>query len=453
MNANVEESTVENFRSGLRGELLLPGDDGYDTARRIWNATVDKHPAMIARCAGAADVISAVNFARTHGLLLAVRGGGHNVAGKAVCDGGIVIDLSVLKGIRVDPVRRTAHAQPGLTWREFDHETQAFGLATTGGIVSTTGIAGLTLGGGLGIIERTYGLTCDNLLSVDIVTADGQLLTASATQHADLFWGVRGGGGNFGVVTAFEYQLHPLREVLGGMLVYPFEKARDVLRFHRDFSLAAPDELAVPAALVTSPEGAPLLGIVVCYTGPRERGEQLIRPLREYGPPAADHVGPLPYLQIQRLIDDAFPAGLRNYWISSFLEQVTDDGIDIILKSFRTVPSPQSIVIIEQMGGAVKRVPQDATPFNNRDSDYNLLIMSIWRDATDDEVNIRWARELWSAMQPFVSGVYVNYLGDQEADRIKSAYGPEKYERLVALKNKYDPTNLFRLNQNIPPTV
>ena len=307
--AVLEEGVVEAFRASLRGPLLRAGDAGYHAARTIWNGMIDRRPALIARCAGVADVIHGINFARAHTLLVAVRGGGHNGAGNAVCDGGLMLDLSGMKSVRVDPVRRTARAEPGLTWGEFDHETQAFGLATTGGQISTTGIAGLTLGGGWGYLARKYGLASDNLLSVDMVTANGQLLTASATEHPDLFWGVRGGGGNFGVVTSFEYQLHPVGPVLAGVVIYPFEQARAVLKFYREFTKAAPDELASGAVCITLPDGTPVTGIVVCYHGPLEAGERLLQPLRAFGTPLADQIGVMPYTAAQKLVDAFYPPG------------------------------------------------------------------------------------------------------------------------------------------------
>ena len=455
--AAVDEAVVEGFRAGLRGALLRPGDDGYDNARRIWNAMIDRRPALIARCAGAADVVRSVNFARAHGLRVAVRGGGHNVAGNAVCDGGLVIDLSPMKGIRIDPARRTARAEAGCTWRDFDHETQAFGLATTGGVIPTTGIAGLTLGGGIGWLMGQHGLSCDNLLSVDIVTADGRLLTASAEENPDLFWGVRGGGGNFGVVTSFEYRLHPVGRVLGGMVVHPLERTRDVLRFFREFTESTPDELGAQAALLTSPEGVKVVAIVVCYSGPLEQSERVLRPVREFGPPVVDQIAPMPYTQLQGMLEPAFPPGLQNFWKSNFLRDLGDEAIDVITDRFQRVPSPTSVVVIEQFGGAVSRVGGDETAFNHRDARFNFLIIGIWPDPADHDRHVHWVREFWDAMQPFSSGgVYVNYLGpeaDEGAERVKAAYGPVKYGRLVALKNRYDPTNLFRLNQNIRPTA
>jgi FAD/FMN-containing dehydrogenase len=453
----VTQETVATLQARLRGALLRPGDQGYDEARTIWNAMIDKRPALIVRCAGVADVMQAVNFARTHDLLVAVRGGGHNVAGNAVCDDGLMIDLSPMKGVRVDPGQRTARAEPGLTWGEFDHETQAFGLATTGGVIPTTGVAGLTLGGGIGWLMGKHGLSCDNLLSVDIVTADGQLRHASATENADLFWGVRGGGGNFGIVTCFEFQLHQVSQVLGGMVLYPLAQARDVLQFYRQFTQTAPDALASMAGLLTSPDGDPVVAIIVCYNGPLDEGEQVVQPLRAFGTPLVDDIAPMAYPVIQGLLAEGFPAGLQNYWKSNFLADLSDDAIAVMVERFATIPAPTSAMVIEHIGGAVSRVSADETAFNHRHSPYNLLIVGIWPDPADNDTNIRWVRETWEAVQPFSSGsVYVNYLGqtaDEGSERIKEAYGATHYERLLALKKQYDPTNLFRLNQNINPLV
>jgi FAD/FMN-containing dehydrogenase len=449
------EETLAAFKATLRGELLCPGDSGYDAARKIWNAMIDKKPACIVRCAGVADVVNAVNFARTHDLLVAVRGGGHNVAGNAVCDDGLMIDLSPMKSVRVDAAARTARAEGGVTWSDFDHETQAFGLATTGGVIPTTGIAGLTLGGGIGWLMGSYGLSCDNLLAVDIVTADGQLRKASASENPELFWGIRGGGGNFGVVTSFEYRLHPVHQVLGGLVIYPVDKAKEVLQFYRQFTHTAPDELVAFAALLTSPDGAPVVAIIVCYHGPLEAGEKVLQPLRAFGSPLVADLGPRPYTAQQRMLLEGFPAGLHNYWKSSFLQSLSDGAIDTMINRFRAVPSPTSSMAIEHISGAVSRVGDDNTAFNHRKSPYNFLIVGIWPNPVDNDAHIRWVRDTWDAMQPFAaSAVYVNYLGqtaDEGAERIKEAYGVAKYERLLELKKRYDPTNLFRLNQNINP--
>lgn len=451
--AVLKQAVVAELRESLRGALLCPGSEGYDVARALWNARHDKHPALIVRCAGVADIISSVNFACTHNLPVAVRGGGHNVAGNGACDGGLMLDLSRLKSVRVDPVSRTARAEPGLTWGEFDRETQAFGLATTGGICSETGIAGVTLGGGFGWLMRKHGLALDNLISVDIVNADGQLRIASANENADLFFGVRGTHSNFGIVTSLEYRLHPVGPiVLAGMVLYPLEQGREVLRFYREYTSQAPDELSAWAALLTSPDGHPLVAILACYIGPGEQGEKLLRPLREFGPPMMDMIQPMPYLKAQSLIDESFPRGRHNYWKAHLLRELSDDAIDALVEGFKAVASPYSSVLIEQLGGAMSRVDKDETVFNHRAAPYDVVIMPMWSDPAESERHIRWADELWQAVQPSSSGgVYVNYLSNEGKERVRAAYGTN-YERLVALKNKYDPLNLFRFNQNIKPT-
>ena len=449
----LEETIVQEFAASLRGELLRPEDDGYDAARSVFNGMIDKCPAMIARCAGTADVIQGVDFARTHGLLLSVRGGGHNVAGMAVSDGGLMLDLSPMKGIRVDPSQRTAQAQAGLTLGEFDHETQAFGLATTLGVVSVTGIAGLTLGGGLGWLNGKHGLACDNLISADVVTADGRLLTASEEENEDLFWGIRGGGGNFGVVTTFDYWLHPVGPVLGGGLRYPAAEARDLLRFYHEFASTCPDELSTAASLGRAPDRGVVAGVAVCYCGPIEDGERVLRPLRAFGSPLEDNIQPMPYRTLQSAPDAGFPVGRQHYWKSSWLKHLSDEAIEIMLRFVAEMPSPVSGMGLQQMHGAASRVDPSATAFQHRDEHYDFLILSQWADALDSEENIRWTREFFEAMQPyFEKGVYVNNLGEEGEDRVREAYGAH-YERLVALKDKYDPTNLFRLNQNVRPTA
>jgi FAD/FMN-containing dehydrogenase len=450
----IDDAAFEAFKTSLRGELLRPGDPGYDDARKVWNGMIDKRPALIARCTGVADIIDAVNFARTHELLVSVRGGGHNITGNAVCDGGLMIDLSRMKSVRVDPAKRTARAEAGLTWGEYNRETQAFGLASTGGVISTTGIAGLTLGGGLGWLMGKHGLSCDNLLSADIVTADGQFLTASASEHPDLFWGLRGGGGNFGVVTSFEYRVHPVDSVLAGMVLHPMAKAKDVLRFYREYARSAPDELTAFAALMTSPEGAPVVAIIVGHIGPIAEGERLVAPVRKFGSPIADTIGPMSYVQLNTMLDAAFPyGGVQRYWKSSFLKTLGDDVLDILVTRAATMPSPMSMVGFFHVHGAASRVKPNATAFGLRDDQWDYDIISQWLNPEESAHHIQWTREFWTAVEPFATGeVYVNHLDAEEGTRIRAAYS-DNYERLVALKNKYDPTNLFRLNQNIKPTV
>jgi FAD/FMN-containing dehydrogenase len=463
MALSLDEAAIQQFKASVRGQLLRAEDEGYDAARRVWNGMIDRRPALILRCTGVADVLAAVTFAREHALPVAIRGGGHNVAGNAVCDGGMVLDLSPMKGMRIDPTTRRGWAQAGLTWGEFDRETQAFGLATTGGLISTTGIAGLTLGGGIGWLMRKYGLTCDNLLSVDIVTADGEFRRASADEHADLFWGLRGGGGNFGVVTTFEYQLHPVGPmVLGGLVLYPVAQAKELLHFYRDYTASAPDELTTVAVFLTAPpapfvpehfQGKGAIGIAACYAGPIEEGERVVQPLRQFGPPVVDLLGPLPYTALQSMLDATAPPGLQNYWKSEYLSELSDGAIDVLVSYGNAIPSPLSHVDIHQMGGAVSRVAQSETAFGHRAAPFLVNIISTWTDAAENERNIRWTRELWGALQPFsAGGTYVNFMsGDEGTERVKAAYDPAIYERLVALKTTYDPTNLFRFNQNIPP--
>lgn len=444
---------VGKLKVSLRGELLRPGEDGYESARKIHNGMIDRRPAMIVRCAGAADVMRAVSFAREHELLVAVRGGGHGVPGFAVCDGGVMIDLSCMKSVRVDPTRHTARAEGGVTWGDFDHETQAFGLATTGGAARPTGIAGLTLGGGQGFLMRKHGLACDNLLSVDVVTAEGRQVTASAAENSDLFWGVRGGGGNFGIATSFEYRLHPVGPVLGGLVIYPMSQARALLKFYHEFTASAPDELGPLAVLATLPDGTKAAATLLCYSGAVGEGDRLLRPLRTFGPPIADQVTVMPYTALQSIVENFNPPGLRNYWKTLYLKELNDDAINVMVERYATVPAPHTHVVVYTLGGAVGRVGPDKTAVEYRDARHAFLIVGMWTDPAEDDLNIRWVRELWDAMQPFASGgFYVNYEAETAIEKVKAAYGPRKYERLAALKAKYDPTNLFHLNQNIVPT-
>ena len=441
------------LRKTIRGALVLPDDPGYDRARKVWNEMVDKRPAAVIYCAESDDVVAAVNFARSRNLLVSVRAGGHNVAGCSVCNGGIVIDVSRMKRIEVDPVRRVAHAQAGLSLGEFDTATQSFGLATTMGVNADTGIAGLTLGGGFGKLGRKHGLSCDNLMAAEIVTADGRLLKASATENADLFWGIRGGGGNFGIVTTFEYKLYPVGPLLlAGSVLHSYEHARGAMQFYRTFSTKAPDELSVDAALVTAPSGERFFSVSACYVGSIDEGERVLKPLREYGAPVEDRIAPISYLQIQSAGDSIFPRGRRYYWKAQFLREITDRAIDTLLATYATAPS-ESLLVLQQVGGAIARVPIAETPYANRDALYDCFPISIWDNPADDEAHIRWARGLWDAMRPFsTGGVYANNLGEEGTDRVQAAYG-ENYPRLAALKNKYDPTNFFHLNQNIRPAL
>jgi len=445
---------VDVFQSSLRGALLRPGDKGYDEVRTVHNGMINRRPALIARCAGAADVLACLRFARQHNVLVSVRGGGHGVAGAAVCEGGLMMDLTPMKSVHVHPHERTVRADAGITWGEFDHETQVFGLATTGGTVRPTGIAGLTLGGGHGFLMRRYGLACDNLLAVDLVTADGRWLRASDAEHAELFWGLRGGGGNFGVATSLTYRLHPVATMLAGMVLYPLSQATAFLKLYREVTSTAPDELGSLVALGTLPDGTRAAVLLVGYTGPLAEGEKLLRPLREFGPPLADQIGPSPYIALQSIGEAFNPIGHRNYQKTNYLRALSDEAIEIMVEHYARVPAPLTHIVIEHMGGAVGRMDRSATAYNYRDAQYNFLIVGIWSDPAEDPGQIAWVRSLWQALQPFSSGrIYVNYESDVSPDQLQAAFGAASYERLVTLKNTYDPTNLFRLNQNIKPTV
>jgi FAD/FMN-containing dehydrogenase len=458
----LDEVAIADLSRHFRGALIRPGDAPYDAERRIWNGAIDRRPALIARCTGASDVRAAVGFARERELVVAVRGGGHNVAGTAVCDGGIVIDLSPMKGMWVDPRARVARAQPGLLWGEFDRETQLFGLATPGGIVSHTGIAGLTLGGGLGWLMRRHGLTADNLLSADVVTADGALVRASAEEHADLFWGLRGGGGNFGIVTSLEYRLHAVGPtVLAGVILHPAARAREVLCFYRDYIASAPDELMTIVVLRMAPpapflpeevHGQPVVIIAVCCAGPVEEGERAIAPLRRFGEPLADLIRPTPYASHQALLDASVPHGLGYYWKSEYLRPLSDALIDALVAHAWRVPTPESYAALFHMGGAVGREDPDGSAFEDRRATHAMTIDGVWSEPAAARACIRWARGFWEAVRPHSTGrVYMNFLGEEGEDRVRAAYGTTKYERLRALKRKYDPTNFFRMNQNIVP--
>lgn len=421
---NGQASDVAILRRAVRGEVVVPGDVAYDQARKVWNGMVDRHPAAVVYCAGSDDVIAAVDFARSQSLAVAVRAGGHNIGGASVCDDGLVIDLSRMKQIEVDPIRRTARAQAGLNLGEFDAATQAHGLATTMGVNADTGIAGLTLGGGFGKLGRKHGLSCDNLISAEIVTADGRLLRASATEHPDLFWAIRGGGGNFGIVTNFEYRLFPVGPILlAGSVLYPHDRARDAMRFYHAFAKAAPDELSLDAALATTPSGERVFSVSACYVGPIDEGERVVRPLRGYGAPIQDEIAPRPYVEIQAAGDPVFPRGRRYYWKAQFLRELSDAAIDTLLASYATATA-ESLLVLQHVGGAIARIPANATPYANRDALYDCFPISIWDDPAEDTARIRWARELWDAMRPFsTGGVYANNLGEEGTERIAAAYG------------------------------
>ncbi len=446
------EEQIETFRGSLRGPVLTEADAGYDETRQIWNGMFDKRPGVIARCLSAADVIAAVNYARDNNLLVAVRGGGHSFPGYSVCDDGMMIDLSPMKSIRVDPVTKTARAEPGVLWAELDREAEAFGLATPGGMISHTGIAGLTLGGGFGWLCRKHGLVVDNLLSCDVVLADGRLVRASATENTDLFWGLRGGGGNFGIVTSFEYQLHDLGPILGGLLAYPLPEAPKVIPAYAELMKSAPDHFIAGCFILTTPDGHQAVGIAPGYFGnDMAEGERLIAPLKQLGTLVMDAVGPMPYTAIQKLIDGAAVPHRRYYMRSNFIGDLSEAAATAMVEAYSSTPSPFSAVIIVPFGGAVARVPADATAFYYRSAPYSMTLLGAWEDKAADEANIAWLRNSWDKLQPFLSdGVYVNELFDEGAERIKSAYGPT-FGRLQELKRKYDPNNLFRMNQNIAP--
>ena len=449
----ISESAIQKFRESVRGQTFCPGDAGYDEARTLPNAMIDRRPAVIARCSGAADVIACVRFAREHDVLVAVRGGGHSISGNSVCDGGLMVDLSAMKGIWVDPARRTVRAQTGLKLGEFDRETQAFGLATTQGVVPTVGIAGLTLGGGWGHLHAKYGLAIDNVIGADVVTADGRLLTATASENQDLFWGVRGGSGNFGIVTSLEYRLHEVGPVFGGAVFYSAAKAKEVLHFWREFAAESPDELVTQGGSFNLPDGVPVFGVAGCYCGSLSEGEKVLKPLRTLGSPVADAFGPLSYLQLQGMFEPFFPPGRQVYTKSNFFRGLSDEAIDVLVRFVGKSPSPYTFApFIEHWHGAATRVPVTDMAFPHRQHSWNFLAWSMWLSASETERNKQWTRECWEAVRPFlVSSSYGNYVADQSEAVARENYGPN-YDRLVALKNKYDPSNLFRMNHNIKPT-
>src|SRR4051812_7409218 len=455
-------ATIAEFEQGLSGRLIRPGDDAYDDARAIWNGSHDRHPALIVRCGGVADVMRAVDFARSENLVVAVRGGGHSLPGFSTVDGGIVIDLSAMRSVQVDPVARTAVAQGGATWADFDHETQAFGLATTGGLVSTTGVAGFTLGGGIGWLMRKYGLASDNLIGADVVTADGRLVHASEDENPELLWGLRGGGGNFGVVTSLEFRLHPVGPtVLAGGIFYAGERAAEVLRFFRDWTRDMPDEMTALANLTTAPpapflpeyiHGKPVVAVLGMYAGDPEAGQAVVQPLKDLGDPVADLIGPIPYVGMQSLIDALWAPGAQNYMASAYMDGLDDEAIAAALEHHAAVPSPNSELHIQHFGGAVSRIADDASAFGGRTAPYVLNVIARQPEAEGFDANVAWARGAVEALSAGSrKGAYVNFMSDAGDQRLRATYGDAKYERLVALKRRYDPTNVFRLNQNITP--
>ena len=449
--------------AGFQGEQLRPGDPLYDATRQVFNSMVDRRPALIARPIGTADVVAAVRHAREHGLPIAVHGGGHSVTGHAVCEGGLMIDLRRMKGVHVDPEARTVDAQGGLRWGELDRELELHGLAVTGGRVPSTGIAGLALGSGSGWLERKFGFTCDSLLSAEVVLADGRVVTASEDSHPDLFWGLRGGGGNFGIVTSFRFRAHRIPSVmLGGLLMFPHERSVEVVAAYRDYMETAPDEAMGAVAFLSAPpedfvpepvRGKPVLGMVIVYCGDPEEGRHVMAPLFDLGP-AVEMVGPMPYTAVQQLIEGGNQPGFRNYWTADFLSELPDEAIEIIREHTARVPSPLSQMILMPAGGAIARVPDDATAFGERDAPFSVHLITMWADPADDERNIAWTRELSAALKPYTTGgAYLNFLGEEGLDRVRRSFGPEKFARLQAIKDAYDPDNAFRLNQNIPPSV
>ncbi len=450
----------------MRGAVLHAESPGYDEARMVWNGLFDRRPAVIARCAGVADVMAAVDFARANAMEVSVRGGGHSTVGYGTCDDGLVIDLSPMKGIRVDPESHTVRAEAGLTWGEFDKETQAFGLAVTGGRFSTTGIAGLTLGSGSGWLERKCGLTADNLLSADVVTADGRFVKCSPRENSDLYWGLRGGGGNFGIVTSFVFRLHEVGPMIyGGMLVAAPDRAGDILRFMRDYMADAPDDLGGGVAFVSAPPEEfvppemhfkPITGIIVCWSGDHDEGERVIAPIREAAQPLMDMVGPMPYVALQSMLDGGGQKGTNGYMKAEFLDDLTDSAIDKLVAHGGARPSPSVQLLLEPMGGAISRMGDDETALGRREVRWCYHALSMWMEPGQEvhDAHVAWARNLATDLEPDTTeGVYLNYTSDVGEDRVRSSYGPEKYARLVELKDKYDPTNMFHLNQNIKPSI
>ena len=457
----IDPAAIDAFAAALRGSLVRPGDADYETARHVHNGMIDKHPALIARCANVADVIAGVNFARENGLLLAIRSGGHNGPGLGTCDGGLVLDLSPMDGIRVDPIARTARVEGGCTLGAVDHATHAFGLATSFGVVSTTGVGGLTLGGGMGHLSRQYGLSIDNLLEADIVLADGSFVTASESQHPDLFWAIRGGGGNFGVVTSFLFRLHPVGTVYGGPMLWHMDQAEDILRWYNDYTPKAPDALTGTLILMTVAPEAPfpeelwnqrMVAIIWCWSGPLDQAEDLFLPIRtRFGTPALDWVGPMPYPVVQTMFDTAFPHGIRMYWKASFVNDLTDESIKLRVQQALRKPIGGSLMGFHPIDGAASRASNDATAWAYRDAKWAEVIVGVTDDPAEDEAITAWARETWDVLRPHsAAGGYVNFMMEEGTDRIQATYRGN-YDRLARVKAQYDPDNLFRVNQNIPP--
>jgi FAD/FMN-containing dehydrogenase len=458
----LDQAGIDNFKASLRGELIQRSDEGYDAARKIYNGMIDKRPLMIARCADVADVITAVTFAREHDVLLAIRSGGHNGAGLGICDDGLVIDLSRMKGVRVDPAKGTVRVEPGCTWGDVDHATHAFGLAVPCGIISTTGVPGLALGGGHGYLTRKYGLTVDNLLEADVVLADGRMVTANKRENADLYWAIRGGGGNFGIVTSFLFKAHPVDTVYAGPMLWHIDQAEELMKWYRDFSTSAPKDLYGFFAFLKVPPGPPfpehlhtktMCGIIWCYSGPPEKAQKSLQPARDFSPPALELVGQMPFPALQTMFDALLPTGLQWYWSGDFLNELSDEAIATHIKYGSDLPTLLSTMHIYPIDGAVHRVGKDETAFSYRDANWSMVIGGIDPDPANKQRITSWAKEYWKAVHPYsAGGAYVNFMMEEGQDRVKATYRGN-YKRLLAVKKKYDPANLFRVNQNIKPDV
>jgi len=459
----LNETTIDKLQANLRGKLIQPHDPGFDEARKVYNGMIDRHPLLIARCADVADVITALNFGRDNDMRIAVRGGGHNAGGLGVCDDCLVIDLSPIKYTRVDPKNRTVRVGGGCTWGDVDHATHPFGLATPTGIISTTGVGGLSLGGGMGHLTRKCGLTIDNILAADMVLADGSFVTASAEENADLFWAIRGGGGNFGIVTSFLFRSHPIHTDYGGPMFWEMDDATEIMQWYREFITTAPEEInGFFAFLVVQPvdlfpehlRGKTMCGIVWCYTGPLDRAEEVFKPIRSFKTPALDLVGPLPHPALQSMFDPFYPPGYQWYWRADFVDELSDEAIALYVKHGKEIPTPLSTMHLYPINGAAHRVGKNDTAWNYRKANWAQVIVGVDPDPANNEEIIKWTKDFWQALHPYAAsggGAYVNFMMDEGQDRVKATYG-DNYERLVAIKNKYDPTNLFRVNQNIKPS-